>query len=451
MHVIDTPPLAPATVSLFLDMIGPNRTACVQAAADRLHRRLAGGSLWHVNSTGTGGGVAEMLHVLVPLYRALGVPTQWAVIDGDEPFFHVTKRLGNLAYGSIAETDLLGPDDVQGYLAMLAPQAEQLRAVLGPRDAVLLHDHQTVGLAPELSGKVAALHWRSHVGVDEPTSGSVAAWAVMAPLLDRADGVMFSVPQHVPAELAGRPLTINPPVIWPFSPKHQALPDSAVPHLLDRAGLGAGPAPAYVVADGPRDPDAPLVVQVSRWDRLKDMHGVLNAFAESVPDAHLALVGPDPASIPDDTEQAHWFGICLARWRALPAPVRARARLVCLPMADRDDNARLVNVVQRTADVVVQKSLAEGFGLTVTEAMWKARPVVASAAGGITAQIDHGRTGLLVDDPGDLAGFAGLVASLTGGSVDGAALGRAAHKTVYQRYLPDADLLTTAQMLAERG
>jgi trehalose synthase len=124
---------------------------------------------------------------------------------------------------------------------------------------------------------------------------------------------------------------------------------------------------------------------------------------------------------------------------------------VCLPMADRDDNARLVNAVQRTADVVAQKSLAEGFGLTVTEAMWKARPVVASAAGGITAQIDHGRTGLLVDDPGDLAGFAGLVASLTGGSVDGAALGRAAHKTVYQRYLPDADLLTTAQMLAERG
>jgi trehalose synthase len=451
MHLVDTRPLPAGHVTAFLDLIGDRRAAAVRAAATRIRDRLAGGRLWHVNSTGAGGGVAEMLHVLVPLYRQLGVAAHWAVVDGDDAFFDVTKRLGALAYGSTAAADLLGPSEVDGYRSRLAAQAADLRALLGPADVVLLHDHQCAGMVAELAGHVAAVYWRGHVGVDVPTAGSAAAWAIMGPALERADGVMFSVRGHVPAELRDHAVTVNPPVIWPYAVKNAALPDPVPPELLDRCGLGPGAAPGYVVAEGPRDGQAPLVVQVSRWDRLKDMHNVLTAFAEWVPDAHLALVGPDPRGIPDDIEQAHWFGLCRHRWLGLPRRDRARVRLVCLPMADLDDNARLVNAAQRAADVVTQKSLAEGFGLTVTEAMWKGRAVVASAVGGISAQIEHGRSGLLVEDPADLERFGELVASVTAGVVDGPALGRAARATVLADYLPDTDLANTAAMLTGEG
>lgn len=448
MHVIEPATLSPAAVAGFRDLIGPDRTARMRDAARRLRRRLGDGVLWHVNSTEVGGGVAEMLHVLVPFYRALEVPTRWAVVDGDEEFFDLTKRLGNLAYGSTVDADRLRPGDLERYLGHLAAEAERLRAVLGPADVVLCHDHQTAGLVRMLVDTVSAVHWRSHVGVDVPTRGSREAWAAMAPLLADAASVVFSVSGHVPSELAAHRTVIIPPVIWPFAPKHQPLADDVLPGLLDRCGLGQGSVvPPYVVADRPRDPDAPLVVQVSRWDRLKDMHAVLTSVVPRVPEAELALVGPDPAAIPDDTEQARWFAECHDAWRELPAPQRARARLVCLPMDDVQDNARLVNAAQRAADVVVQKSLAEGFGLTVTEAMWKGRAVVGSAVGGIASQIQHGHNGLLLDDPRDLAGCAALVRQVVDGSVDGPALGRRAAEDVRDRYLPDSDLLAVARLL----
>jgi trehalose synthase len=448
MHTVQPKDLAPAAVSDFLELIGPDRARRLRAAADRLRLRLGAGTLWHVNSTAAGGGVAEMLHMLVPLYRRLGVPTRWAVIDGDDRFFDVTKRLGNLAYGSTEPADRLGAADLDHYLARSTAEAEQLAAVLGPDDVVLLHDHQTAGLTPELASRVSALFWRSHVGVDAPTAGSDEAWAVFDPLLDRADAVVFSIKGHVPSRLAAADVAIIPPVIWPFAPKNEPLTDAARSALLDRAGLGRGQLPGYVLADGPRDPSLPLVVQVSRWDRLKDMHTVLTAFADGVPDAELALVGPDPAAIPDDVEQYHWFEVCRRAWSRLPSESRARIRLVCLPMADLDDNARLVNAAQRAADVVTQKSLAEGFGLTVTEAMWKGRAVIGSAVGGIAAQIEHGRTGLLLDDPADSAAFARLVTQVTTGRVDGAALGERARRHVLDTYLPDGDLLAVDELLA---
>lgn len=449
MHVIEIPTMPPATLDAFLGLIGPERTARLHDAAHDLRRRLDGGALWQVNSTAAGGGVAEMLHVLVPLYRALGVPTHWAVVDGDTRFFDTTKKLGNLAYGSTRDADHLRPGEMEEYAGHLAAEAERLRDWLRPSDVLLLHDHQTAGLVPALAGTVAGVYWRCHVGVDEPTSGSALAWAALAPLLDTAHGVIFSVARHIPSELAGRRAAVIPPVVWPFAAKNEPLAPDRMSRLLDRCGLGPGDLPDYVVADGPRDPAAPLVVQVSRWDRLKDMHSVLTGFTAAVPDAHLALVGPDPAAIPDDVEQGHWFDVCRTAWTSLPPHARHRTRLVCLPMHDLDDNAHLVNAAQRAADVVVQKSLAEGFGLTVTEAMWKARPVVGSAVGGIAAQIEHGRTGLLLDDPHDLTALAALVTCLTRGDIDGAAMGRRAHARVHGAYLPDSDLLAVSGLLTQ--
>ena len=162
----------------------------------------------------------------------------------------------------------------------------------------------------------------------------------------------------------------------------------------------AGPAPA---------PDVPLVVQVSRWDRLKDMAGVMKGFVDHVDSgrsAHLVLAGPGVTSVADDPEARAVLNECLVQWRDLPAATRARITLACLPMHDADENAAIVNALQRHASVVCQKSLAEGYGLTVAEALFKARPVVASGIGGIRDQILDGKTGILLDDPTDLRGRA---------------------------------------------
>jgi trehalose synthase len=273
--------------------------------------------------------------------------------------------------------------------------------------------------------------------VDRPTAGSRTAWRFLAPLLDGVARVAFSVAHPVPDELHGLPSTVITPIIWPFSAKNRDMTGGEVAGCLRRTGLtGSG-----------WDPGEPLVVQVSRWDRLKDMHGVLSAFAEHVPTGRLALVGPDPAGIPDDVDQARWFAACVAAHQTLPARQRNRIRLVCLPMSDPHDNALLVNAVQRTARVVVQKSLAEGFGLTVTEAMWKGRPVIGSAVGGITTQIAHGRNGFLVRDPNDGAELGALVTAALRDGGGSAAMGARAHHDVHRAFLPDTDLAATRALL----
>ncbi|WP_431875911.1 glycosyltransferase [Amycolatopsis sacchari] len=420
----------------FAELIGDVRAAVLRERARAMSEVLEGGTLWHVNSTAAGGGVAEMLHVLVPMYQRCGVRASWAVLDGDDRFFDVTKRLGNLAYGSEAGEDLLGAGDRRHYLRWSRLEAEQLLTALGPRDVVLLHDHQTAGLAPLLAARAAAVYWRCHVGVDTPTAGSRSAWAFLAPLLESVSAVAFSVRRHVPVELRGLRSAVITPVVWPFSAKNRALPEDVVRVARDRCGLTGSSA-------------APLVVQVSRWDRLKDMHGVLEAFADFVPEAHLALVGPDPSAIPDDVDQRRWHRRCVAAWEALSPAQRRRICLVCLPMTDLDDNALLVNALQRTADVVVQKSLAEGFGLTVTEAMWKARPVIGSAVGGITEQINHGHNGLLLPDPRDHSKLGELVNGLLADEAQRAALGARARQDVHRNFLPDSDFESTAVLLTK--
>jgi trehalose synthase len=183
--------------------------------------------------------------------------------------------------------------------------------------------------------------------------------------------------------------------------------------------------------------DAPLLAQVSRWDRLKDPLGVLAAFAEYIhadEEPHLMLAGPDVTAVADDPEGQEVFAEIERAWCELPRRIRRRVHLVLLPMADSDENAVIVNALQRRADVVAQKSLAEGFGLTVSEAMWKGRPVVASQIGGIAEQIEDGRTGFLVD-PIDLRGFGGRVSGLLQDPHAAERMGEAAQTRVRDLFL----------------
>jgi len=191
------------------------------------------------------------------------------------------------------------------------------------------------------------------------------------------------------------------------------------------------------MTEPPLPEDSRIVLQVSRWDRLKDPIGVLRAFssqADAVPDVHLVLAGPATAAVSDDPEGAQVLDEVAAAWEALPGPLRQRVHLAALPMDDPEENAAIVNALQSMATVVVQKSLAEGFGLTVAEAMWKARPVVAGAVGGIQDQVVDGDSGLLAD-PRDLRAFGDAVVRLLRDQALAERVGAAARQRVRKKFL----------------
>jgi trehalose synthase len=265
---------------------------------------------------------------------------------------------------------------------------------------------------------------------------------------------------------------IIPPSLDPFSPKNQDLDEATIRAILVRTGLIDGSAidatPSFTRADGTpgrvdrqvdvirHGPaptwDTPLVVQVSRWDPLKDPIGVLRGFGALVngaapAGAELVLAGPDVTTVTDDPEGAMTFESIVAAWRSLPEGVRSRTHLVTLPMVDVEENAAIVNALQRHAAVVVQKSLREGFGLTVTEAMWKGRPVVASRIGGIQDQIVDGEHGLLLPDPHDLETFGALVRRLLTDLELACRLGTQARKRVRERYFGVRHLIQYAELL----
>jgi trehalose synthase len=396
-------------------------------------RMLAGRVVWNINSTAVGGGVAEMLQPLLGYTRGAGIDTRWLVIHGDDAFFRVTKRLHNYLHGDPGDGDPLGPVEQQAYHSTIDRNVGELTALIRKGDVAILHDPQTAGLIPPLKKTGAVVVWRCHVGAETINSYTERGWEFLRPFVAEADAYVFTRHAYVPEQLRGDRVEIIPPSIDPFSPKNQDLAPEVVRAILQHVGIVVGEKPDDVVPvfqrfDGtpgrvdhrcdiestgpPPDFDTPLVVQVSRWDRLKDPHGVMRGFAEHVAaqlDAHLVLAGPTVHSVTDDPEGQQVLDNVQRAWRDLPHFERSRIHLVCLPMADVQENAAIVNALQRHATVVVQKSIQEGFGLTVTEAMWKARPVVASAVGGVLEQIEDGKTGFLLHNPQDLDAFGRLV------------------------------------------
>jgi trehalose synthase len=454
----------------FAGLVGPARLARLAAAGRRIRRRMHGRTLWAVNSTSSGGGVAEMLDGLLPLARTLGADVRWAVIRGDAEFFAVTKRLCNGLYGSLGDGGELGPPQRAHYERVSHRAMAEFTEVSRAGDVVVVLDPQPAALVEPLRRAGRTVVWRCHIGVDAPTAASTRAWDFLRPYVHAADGYVFSTAKHVLPGLDPSRTWLVSPSIDPFAAKNIELSRATAAAVLRAAGLLAGAgAPAGVTLDLPGRPpvrirrpatvvragapfpaDAPLVVQVSRWDRQKDMPGVLLGFARHVDrslGARLLLAGPDVGGVADDPEAAELFGRCRTAWAQLPEPDRQRIQLACIPMADLDENAAIVNAIQRHAAVVTQKSLAEGFGLTVTEAMWKARPVVASAVGGILDQVRHGETGLLVADPTDLTTFGRHVSALLADPGQAARLGAAARDRVLADFLSDRHLLRWVEIL----
>ncbi|GAA2039544.1 glycosyltransferase [Terrabacter terrae] len=457
----------------FAEVLPPERVAVLKTAADRAAHRLAGRTVWNVSSTERGGGVAEMLQTLVAYGQGAGVRTRWVVVTGDERFFTVTKRLHNLIHGFSGDGAELDADDESHYREVLARNLEGWEEQVRPGDIVLLHDPQTVGLAGALRALGAQVIWRCHIGSDRADGHSSRAWDFLRPFVEDADAYVFSRREYAPAWLPASRVWVIPPSLDPFSAKNAPMTEESVRGALHRAGIverldGDGNV-AFVRRNGtpgtvrvhhgllvdeerPLPPDAAVMLQVSRWDRLKDMAGVLTGFADHearFPDGvHLLLVGPDVRGVSDDPEGAQVLSECRQLRAALPPPTRARVHLCCLSMDDVDENAHLVNAIQRHATVVVQKSLMEGFGLTVTEPMWKERPVVASAVGGIVDQIEDDVSGVLLQDPADLDRFAALAADLFRDPGRRARIGAAAHERVTRQFLGDRHLIQYGELFA---
>jgi trehalose synthase len=445
----------------FRDVLPGDRFTEFSEAGRLAAARLRGVTVWNVNSTERGGGVAEMLGCLLGYARGGGVDARWLVLQGDPEFFALTKRLHNRLHGSSGDGGGLGAGAAASYVRTLEPAAADLAGLVAPGDVVVLHDPQTAGLVSAVRRLGAIAVWRCHVGTDRPSELADEAWAFLLPHLADADAYVFSRRQFAPRGLDARRLHVIAPSIDAFAPKNRDLDDGMVRSILSASGvIPVAPSldgrqsvttRATMVEDAPVPPLAQVVAQVSRWDSLKDPMGVIEGFAAHVApssDAHLVVAGPSAESVTDDPEGAEVIRRCADVHAALPAAVRRRVHLACLPMTDPDENALMVNALQRRASVVVQKSLAEGFGLTVAEAMWKARPIVASAVGGIQDQVEDGRTGLLVRDPGALAEYGAAVAALLRHRERAEAMGRAGREVVRERFLAPRHLRQYADLLS---
>jgi trehalose synthase len=459
-HEVEEPSRAPEQ---FRSVLPAERFEEFERANQEARKLLAGRVVWNINSTARGGGVVELLRPLVGYARGMGIDARWLVIDGTPEFFDVTKRIHNRLHGSAGDGDPLDERARRLYEDVLAANTTELARRVRPGDVVIVHDPQPAGMVPAMRAAGAAVIWRCHVGTDKPNDLVREAWAFLRPYVTDAHAYVFSREAFVWEGLDRTRVVVIAPTIDVFTPKNQDLEPETVSAVLRASALvadGGDPRPvvfrrpdgtpgrverrAHVVEDEPLRQETPVVVQVSRWDALKDPIGVIRGFAEHVPadtGAHLVYAGPAVGAVADDPEGPRVLRESIAARERLPEEARRRIHLASLPMEDLDENAIMVNALQRHARVITQKSLAEGFGLTVAEAMWKGRPVVASRIGGIQDQIVHGESGLLLDDPRDLAAFGAAIAGLLTDPPRAERMGQAGRERVRDRFISVRSLL----------
>ena len=361
-----------------------------------LAERVGHRQLKHVNSTAVGGGVAELLTRLVPLMQELGIDTSWDVIKGDRAFFAVTKAFHNALHGATEEITQEMFDVYQQTIEM------NLRD-LGPTgDFVVIHDPQPAGLIARKAQSGGHWLWRCHVDVSAPDP---RVWAFLKPYIEQYDGSIFSTAEF--SQTLEIPQFLVPPSIDPLSDKNRELNEDDIRTVLEKHGI---------------DPGRPILTQVSRFDRLKDPLGVLQAYrlVKRQYDCQLVLAGGGAADDPEGEQ-------VLAEVRDDAGDNPDIHVLSLPPFSDLE-----INALVRGSTIIMQKSLKEGFGLTVTEALWKRRPVIGSAVGGIKQQVINGVTGFLVHFP---EGAANRAIELLGDESLRRTLGDNGHQHVRENFL----------------
>lgn len=379
--------------------------------------RLRGARVLHLSATPYGGGVSELLRSVVPLYHDLGMRASWKIISGEPAFFTVTKKLHNaLQGGGEPVTDA----DIQLYEETSRRNAEQLSADpdFSDCDFVFVHDPQPAAVLSFADTRGARSVWRCHVDTSEPATG---VWDYLGKFVERYDATVFTMPEFVPPTLSRDRADIICPAIDPLSPKNMSLDDRTAHAVLNWIGI---------------EPDRPLVTQVSRFDRWKDPLGVIDAFRlvrSEVPGLQLALVG----SMALDDPQG-W-----AVYRQIGEAGRDDPDIHVFTNLTGVGNVE-VNAFQRFSSVMIQKSVREGFGLVVSEALWKGTPIVAGRAGGIPLQVADGAGGLLVDSTEECAK---ALLELLRDPIRSAATGAAGRERVRRHFLLPRLLLDELTLL----
>lgn len=327
---------------------------------------LKGAKVLHVNSTKEGGGVAEILQKLIPFQRALGLDAEWEVIRGSTEFFQCTKAFHNALQG---ERVFVSEDLLKVYERTNEENADRLREKLAEAHFVFIHDPQPAALIRYLPERRGTWIWRCHIDVSHPVRW---VWKYLREIVNEYDASIFSLPEF--AQSLPHPQFLIAPSIDPLSEKNIELHESEINAVFEEFSL---------------DSEVPLIVQVSRFDRFKDPLGVIEAarIVHRITPVQLALVG---GGAEDDPE-----GAMVLREVEEAAAHEDNVHVIVLP----PDAHRTINAIQRAATIVVQKSLREGFGLTVTEALWKRKPVIGGDTGGIRLQVINHHTGFLVRTP----------------------------------------------------
>ena len=336
-----------------------------------LAAELEGLRVLHISATAFGGGVSEILYTLVPLMRDVGIEAEWQIMLGREEFYNVTKLLHNALQGDPRGLSEEQWEVYRSYNAMNA------RTIGGEWDVIVIHDPQPAAIREEARQKAGTWIWRCHIDLSAPNPGAVDG---IVPLVSQYDRCVFHIERYVPAGLDGAAVVICPPAIDPLSPKNMALSPEDAAFVCDQFGI---------------DVDRPLLCQVSRFDPWKDPIGVIDAYrtvTEEMPEVQLALVG---SMATDDPEGWEFFNTTMAYASSDP-DIHILNNL-------NNVGAIEVNAFQSQADVMIQKSTREGFGLTVSEALWKARPTIGGKVGGIPLQVRDGETGYLVASPEECA------------------------------------------------
>lgn len=486
--IVDVPPRPALGDYEAVAHLAPAVEALREYAA-RLVPRVGDRTVWMVNSTAQGGGVAEMLPSLVSLLNELGVRTRWFVIEShEEEFFRLTKRIHNMIHGEPG-----GPLEDNGHRRLFegvnALNARSLVPLLRDGDIVAVHDPQPMPLAGMLrSQRDVRTIWRCHIGLDERNDATRAAWRFLEPYAVDYNQAVFSAEEYVPSFLRGRSRVIYP-AIDPLSNKNRELNLHSVVGVLANSALAVSPGPVvqqsfphiaqrlepsgdWLPAVLPEDVGLlirPIVTQISRWDRLKGWLPLLEGFARLKRRVHrgedeghrppeerrrldlvrLVLAGPDPAAIEDDPEGLEVIEELKAHYLSLDPTIQDDVAIIALPMQFPDQNALMVNALQRASSVIVQNSLREGFGLTVSEAMWKRVPVLTNRqAVGPRQQVRDGLDGRLIDDPEDPDEIADALDEMLNDREARSCWGRNAQRRAHDEFMVFSQLAAWLDLLA---
>jgi len=351
----------------YIDIVGKEEIESIK----KLALPLKGKRVVHINATSFGGGVAEILSALVPLMQDVGIDTEWQVIQGSDDFFNVTKSIHNGLQGM----DVPFTKEMKEIFLKNNQLNEKLFE--GEYDFVVIHDPQPVAIINYRQEKKGKWIWRFHI---DPTNAQEKVWQLIRPFIEKHDAAIFTLKEYVKDNLKLKNIAIIPPAIDPLSPKNMDLDQKEIENIVTK----------YKV-----DPNKPIITQVSRFDPWKDPLGVIDMYRmvkREVKDVQLVLI----ASMANDDPEGWEYYEKTARHAGEDYDIHLLSNLNGVGNLE-------VNAFQRASDVIIQKSLREGFGLVITEALWKGKPVVAANVGGIPLQVDNRRTGFLVGDISECA------------------------------------------------